>query len=698
MTASIKTYRLDGTSTSIVFASDGDMIDLIYFGPALPEKEDLTVLAAISQFGSHENQPENVTVGGLLPEVRNGFSGKPALKIRQGVTSVDTCFELLDVTCTEDRLVATWKDCVCQVQVSAIWQACDSDVFKCHYRLSNKGNEVIFLEAVPSLVLPLPAHFTELTSFPGRWAREMQATRHQLGPSMIEMRSSGGKPGFDPGNWLIFHSNIDSSILGCHLAWNGDHIALAARDRDGQATVHLEATLDRNAADLVPGGAMTTPVSLLSFGLNEDEFSHNFHQYVRKEILPLRSGWGPRKVHLNSWEALGFKLSQAALIELANEASALGVERFVLDDGWFKGRRNDKSGIGDWVVDPNLFPTGLGPLIDHVRMKGMDFGLWIEPEMVSPDSDLYRTHPDWCIHDGSERRPTERNQLVLDLSRRDVMEYLFAAITDLLANNNIAYLKWDHNRRQFPLGAGQTEGYIELLNAVTSAHPDVEIEHCSSGGGRIDLRSLAMAHRVWPSDNNDPIERLRINRSWARFLPLEIMGNHVGPSPNPITGRRTDIDFRAKVALFGHMGVEANPADMDAQEKAVLAQHIVLYKTWREILHYGKLYHLIHDDSEIYSQIVVSDGKAIAFAAQTGFAENFNVTPLRFKALDSDAFYRVKLPKPWPPKASAYLANPGMWENGVVLSGTALLEKGLSLPLTHPETAWIITFEKEAVT
>jgi alpha-galactosidase len=255
MTASIKTYRLDGTSTSIVFASDGDMIDLIYFGPALPEKEDLTVLAAISQFGSHENQPENVTVGGLLPEVRNGFSGKPALKIRQGVTSVDTCFELLDVTCTEDRLVATWKDCVCQVQVSAIWQACDSDVFKCHYRLSNKGNEVIFLEAVPSLVLPLPAHFTELTSFPGRWAREMQATRHQLGPSMIEMRSSGGKPGFDPGNWLIFHSNIDSSILGCHLAWNGDHIALAARDRDGQATVHLEATLDRNAADLVPGGA-----------------------------------------------------------------------------------------------------------------------------------------------------------------------------------------------------------------------------------------------------------------------------------------------------------------------------------------------------------------------------------------------------------------------------------------------------------
>lgn len=694
MTRSNQTYRIDGKSVSLVFVSDGKMVDLIYFGHMLPAEEDLKALAAVSQYCSYENQPDISPVGGLLLEARNRFSDKPVVRIRQGGLTVDTCFELLGVTCNANRLVATWKDQVSQLQVSAIWEARDDDIFNCHYRVVNEGNDDILLESMPSLVLPLPAHFTELTSYPGRWAREMQATRHQLGHSMIEMRSSGGKPGFDPGNWLIFHSSIDSSILGCHLAWNGDHIAFAARDREGQATVHMEAILDRNAANLLPGGAVTTPISILSFGLNDDELSHNFHQYVRNEILPLRSGWGPRKVHLNSWEALGFKLSHAALIELANEAAALGVERFVLDDGWFKGRQNDRAGLGDWVVDRALFPDGLGPLIDHVYKKDMDFGLWIEPEMVSPDSDLYRAHPDWCIHDSLNQRPTERHQLVLDLSRQDVMDYLVSSITELLTKNDIAYLKWDHNRRLFPAGTAQTEGYIKLLKSVTSAHPQVEIENCSSGGGRIDLRSLTMAHRVWPSDNNDPIERLRINRSWTRFLPLEILGNHVGPLPNPITGRKVDIDFRAKVALFGHMGVEANPADMDAEERAVLAQHIALYKIWRDTMHSGRLWHLTHDDSGIYGQIIVSEGNAIAFAAQTRFAENFNVAPVQLKGLEADAYYQVKLPKPWPSKARQYLANPGLWERGIVLSGTALMQKGLSLPLTHPEAAWVITLER----
>ncbi len=695
MTASIKTYRLDGKNVSLVFACDRDMVDLIYFGPALPQHENLEALAAMSYWGPHENQPDRVPSAGLLPQAKDGYSGRPAVLLCQGMSAIDTDFELVDVTCTLDRMAATWNDCVSKLQVSAIWESHANDIFDCHYRFTNEGSQEIVLERTPSLVLPLPSHFTTMTSFPGRWAREMQATPHQLGANAIEMHSSAGKPGFDAGNWLIFRSITDSSVIGCHLVWNGDHTAYVAQDNDGRATALVESILDRKAAILPPGCNIRSATSIVSFAPHEDQLSDNFHQFARNEILPLRSQWGPRKVHLNSWEALGFKLSQASLIDLADEAAALGVERFVLDDGWFKGRRNDRAGLGDWVVDPDLFPEGLGPLIDHVRMKGMDFGLWIEPEMVSPNSELYRAHPDWCIHDHSDHRPTERNQLVLDLSRGDVMEYLVTTITDLLASNDIAYLKWDHNRRLFPAGTAQTEGYIELLKAVTSAHPGVEIENCSSGGGRVDLRSLAMAHRVWPSDNNDPIERLRINRSWTRFLPLEILGNHVGPSPNPITGRRAEIDFRAKVAMFGHMGVEANPADMDAEEQAVLAQHIALYKIWRDTLHSGRLWNLTHDDGGIYGQIIVSDGSAIAFAAQTGFTENFNVSLVRLKGLEADAYYQVTLPRPWPTKASRYLADPKLWENGLVLSGIALMQKGLPLPLTHPETAWIITLERK---
>lgn len=695
MTASIKTHRLDGKSISLVLASDRDIIDLIYFGPVLPEREDLTALAKMSHHGRHENQPDDAPCAGLLPEAKNGYSGRPAVQLRTGATAIDTDFELLAIDCNSDRLAVDWKDRVSQLCVSAIWELHDNDMFSCCYCFANKGNDEIILERTPSLALPLPSHFCSMTSFSGRWAREMQATRHYLGANTIEMRSSGGKPGFDPGNWLIFNSADDSSVIGCHLAWNGDHAASVARDKDRRAMVLIEPVLDRNAAILPPGCSVRSAKSIVSIAPDEDQLCYNFHQFVRNEVLPLRSAWGPRKVHLNSWEALGFDLSQTALIDLADKAAALGVERFVLDDGWFKGRRNDKAGLGDWAVDPDLFPDGLGPLIDHVQRKSMDFGLWIEPEMVSPDSELYRAHPDWCIHDSSDHRPTERNQLVLDLSRRDVMDYLVLSITDLLANNDIAYLKWDHNRRLFPAGTAQAEGYIELFKAITGAHPNIEIENCSSGGGRIDLRSLTMAHRVWPSDNNDPIERLRINRSWTRFLPLEILGNHVGPSPNPITGRRTDIDFRAKIAIFGHMGVEANPADMNAQEQVILAQHIALYKLWRGVLHTGRLWHLAHEDKGIYGQIAVSDGKAIAFAAQTGFAENFNVASVRLKGLDADAYYRVKLPRPWPFKASRYLADPGLWEGDLVLSGTALMEKGLPLPLAHPETAWVVTLEKK---
>ncbi len=234
------------------------------------------------------------------------------------------------------------------------------------------------------------------------------------------------------------------------------------------------------------------------------------------------------------------------------------------------------------------------------------------------------------------------------------------------------------------------------MDRLRTAHPHVEIESCSSGGGRIDMAVLSRTHRVWPSDNNDAIERLRIIPAWSQFLPLEVLGSHVGPSPNPITGRRAAMDFRAKVAMFGHMGVEADPARMTDKERATLAAHIALYKDWRGVLHSGALWRLDHPDAGVTGMMVTHDDKALALAAQTGFSPVFDAAPVRLVGLEPQARYRVTLPEPWPPRARHYLANPDAWRDGLTLSGAALMTQGLALPLTHPETAWLIALEKIA--
>jgi alpha-galactosidase len=384
-------------------------------------------------------------------------------------------------------------------------------------------------------------------------------------------------------------------------------------------------------------------------------------------------------------------------MELADSAAALGIERFVLDDGWFEGRRDDTSNLGDWAPDSGLFPEGLTPLIRHVQGIGLDFGLWVEPEMVSPDSRLYREHPDWCLHLPGQPRPTQRSQLVLDLTRADVSDYLFGQIDALLAGNAIAYLKWDHNRDLFPLagkGHAQVQAHYALLDRIRATHPRVEIETCASGGGRVDFEILKRCNRYWASDNNDAVERLRINAGWFDFLPLAITGNHLGPSPNPITGRRLAMDFRAKVAIYGHIGVEADPAVMTVGERSSLAAHIALYKEWREVLHDGALSQLADGRDGMFGWLTMAGQRDLALIAQTRPGDPYDMPHVRFPILDHEASYRVTLLLPWPKKAAKSLAQPETWEDEIALSGWSLAQSGINLPLSQPETAWLVALKR----
>ncbi|MGB7406599.1 MAG: alpha-galactosidase, partial [Pacificimonas sp.] len=309
----------------------------------------------------------------------------------------------------------------------------------------------------------------------------------------------------------------------------------------------------------------------------------------------------------------------------------------------------------------------------------------------------YRAHPDWALPDPAASLRTQRHQLQLDLTKAEVKDHLFVVLDKLLSGNDIAYLKWDHNRPAFPHAAdrrAQVTSVYALIDRLRAAHAAVEIEGCASGGGRIDYEMLRRTDRVWPSDNNDPIERLRIMTAWSQFLPLRVLGNHVGPSPNPITGRRTAIDFRAKVALFGHMGVEADPGAMSLDERETLAAHIALYQDWRDVIHGGRLSVLYPDKPDLWGFCAATETRAFALVASTAFAADFVVPPAKLTGLAAGVRWHVTLPEPWPEKAANYLPYPDRWRDGVVISSEALATVGLSLPLAHPETAWLIALDR----
>ena len=699
----------EGEGVTLVFAlAKGGSADLIYLGTALPQGENLAALAATSARGRHESQPDAPPVPGLLPETKGGWSGTPAVEISElsGHRSreVETDLKLADWERADRALTLIYHDPLIGVSIEQTWCIGAGDMVEVSAQVSFEGSRVFVLDRISALCLPIPSRFTHLTCFPGRWASEMHETRRPLAPEGYASASNAGKPGFGGGNWLILDDPASGERLGAHIAWSGDFDTRIDCDPvgsgDGRAMLQMGARWGGGEIDLNDHRSFETPKAVLALGHDRSSLAQRFHAYARASLADTAEQ-SPRKVHLNSWEALGFDLSQDKLQRLADDAAALGVERFVLDDGWFAGRRNDTTSLGDWTVSHDIFPGGLGPLIDHVHSLDMDFGLWVEPEMVSPDSEFHRKHPYGHLYAKGREQPTMRSQLVLSLVDPTIFQEVFDQLDALLSEYGIAYLKWDHNRDLFPakMRVGsvrwhQTDALYRLLDQLRAKHPHVEFESCSSGGGRIDTCILSHAARVWPSDNNDPIERVRIMQAWAQFLPLEVLGNHVGPSPNPITGRRTDMDFRAKVALFGHMGVEADPRAMSEAERDVLAQHIALYKHWRGLLHGGAYWRLDHPDEGVFAQMVVGDNRALAMAAQTRFAPEFDVAPLRLAGLDPEAHYRVTLPLPWPGKAFVYLANKREWRDGITLSGRALMTQGLALPLTHPETAWLIALEK----
>lgn len=524
-------------------------------------------------------------VGGL------GWFGPAVVALRRDGQAPVIDFDTVAVTAGDDAIAVRLEDRRQGVLLEQT-MACDSGgAFRFDARLTNTGSAPLTLDWLASALVPLAHDCAGLVSWRGRHNAELVECAEPM-PQQAWNRECrrgisghGGPPGVVVlGEAADHHRGL---VRAVQLAWSGDSRLAVERDDEGCWLLSAGAVLQGGEVVLGPGESLAAPQAILAVSTKGRNGAAAQHHAAVRALIGWPSGpMRPRPVHLNSWEACYFDHDEARIGELAEAAAAIGIERFVLDDGWFKGRNDDTAGLGDWTCDPVKYPAGLRLLADRVQALGMEFGLWVEPEMVNPDSDLYRAHPDWALHAAGLRKPTARNQLVLNLSLPQVRDYLFGALDALLRAAPISYLKWDHNRDLAPAGgAAQVAGTYDLLARLRAAHPAVEIEGCAGGGGRSDAGLARYVHRFWASDNIDAVSRVPMQRGFLAFLPPELMGAHVGASPAHATGRIQSLGFRAGIAMPGHFGVELDPRKLDERDRAELADWIAFHKQWRHVLH-----------------------------------------------------------------------------------------------------------------
>lgn len=679
-------YMLQSANSSLVADCSNRVASILYWGARLDDSITPEMLATPAT--PKPARPDVEAPLSLSPEHGAGFPGTPGIQVHRDGRQWGV-FAALESVTRDGAHVLTFESACDATGIRITHRLSldpDSSVLEASTAIVNVGDSDLAVAACFAPCIPVAPHYTKITAFEGGWSDEfrMRTLDRFAGTYLRENRA--GRTSLDCFPGVVLHTpdtkENSGAACGLHLGWSGNHSLRVETLSDGRAFALMGELLLSGELTLAPGERYASPT--LYGAVSGDGFSgvsRAFHRHVRKRFVADREQDSARPVHFNTWEAVYFDVDLDRLCRLADAAADVGAERFVLDDGWFRGRRSDAAGLGDWFVDETVFPDGLGPLIEHVHGLGMSFGLWLEPEMVNPDSDLYRAHPDWVLSAAPAPLVTARNQLVLDLTRPAVSDYLFERIDALLSEYPIRYLKWDMNRDVSQPGGhdgriavhAQTLGVYELMARVRAAHPEVEFESCSSGGGRADFGVLTYANRIWTSDNDDPLDRLRIQKGFSMFLPAELMGAHVGPYKSHITGRTSSIETRAAVALFGHMGIEADLLAFDDDELDKLKTAVALHKKHRGLIHGGDLYRLDTDVGVTAFSIVSADRReALVSFALLESAANGAASPLRLAGLTTDKSYSVE--QIWPSREDASV------DAGTRVSGAALLQEGLPVP------------------
>ncbi|NMR21460.1 alpha-galactosidase [Cellulomonas fimi] len=694
-----------GGTTVLLDARGDELPRLAYWGADLGPIDDADLVSLVDA-----QRPQRVSGGldepapfALLPEQARGWLGTPGLTGHRDGAAFSVRLEphhvLVDATGT--GVVVEAADAVAGLDVTLELEVTPSGLVRQRATVRNDGPDAYELTGVLA-TFPVPERATELLDLTGRHLRERSPQRQpwNVGTHLREGRR--GRPGADSALVLVAGETgfaaRSGSVWGIHLAWSGNQRLLAERTVEGGSFLAAGELLLAGECRLGPGESYVSPWVLGSHGDGLDELANRFHRYLRARPHHPRR---PRPVTLNVWEAVYFDHDLDRLRAIADVAAGLGVERFVLDDGWFARRRDDTAGLGDWFVDPEVWADGLEPLVSHVRGLGMEFGLWFEPEMVNPDSDLFRAHPDWVLATGRRLPPSVRQQQVLDLGRPEAAAYVLERLDALLTEYDVAYVKWDHNRDLVDAGHGprgtpgvrrQTLALYDLLAELRRRHPGIEIESCASGGARVDLGILELTDRVWASDCIDPLEREQIQRWTELLLPPELIGAHVGSPVSHTTGRTHSLDFRAAGALAGHLGIEWDVTTATDEERARLAGWVTAYRTHRALLHTGVVVHGDHPDPAVRVRGVVADdgGEAVFWLTRLATSVTYPPGRVTLPGLDPGGVYEVRPLPPGDRIAGNGQSPLAWWETGVRAPGRALSLLGVRAPVLHPERSVLL--------
>ncbi|MEM9206937.1 MAG: alpha-galactosidase [Pseudomonadota bacterium] len=709
----VQAHRLDAAGQTLVLASlDLRLPFIAYWGAGLPDGEDLSLLAENTVRPTGPAMLSRPIEVSICPEDGRAFPGEPGLRGSRG-DGADwmTQFRLEDfirfddqtlhVLATDSGAGLTYRATVTVAKVTGVVELASE--------IENNRESPFQLHWLSAPVLRLPSWATHMQSYSGRWCGEFRKEAREIVRGAMSTASFEGRTSHEASPFALFCEAGTSKLIGraiaTHLGSSAGHRLTVERLTNGETQVQMGEMLRPGEVMLQSGEIYRTPTFFLAQSdIGEAALSLQLHNHVRTSILPTSKNDPVKPVHYNCWEAIYFDHSESEIRDLIQRVAALGVERFVLDDGWFANRADDTSGLGDWRVDPKKYPNGLLPIIEAVLEAGMGFGLWVEPEMVSRDSELYEQHPEWCLGPPSPAHDQilGRSQLVLDLSLPEVRDDLFGKLSNLLAETPIEYLKWDHNRPLAVAGglqgraayAKQASGLRQLLERLRRAFPAVDVESCASGGARIDYAILQHCNRVWLSDSNDARERWRMQREALTFLPPEIIGSHVGPRICHTSGRVLPMAFRAGVAAMRHMGLEMDPRELDEDETLILQDMIAWHKANRDFLHSEQTFVLDTNSSALEAEMTVASdaSRFILFIAQLEQPAEQALPPVRLAALDSDARYRLKAVQPVEiEKAVNRLANERIFQtNGVRLSGAFAMNHGIQLPNAFPDALWII--------
>jgi alpha-galactosidase len=663
--AAHRVFRLDaGDVTYAMGVNDDGMLQTLYWGARLPPDDPLGPARPAPGRSSFD------PVGSLTPQEYAGWGGAmtatPALKLHQDDGNRDLVLRYDSHRIEKNALQVRLRDARAGVTVDLRYVAdASTGIVGRSAHIENAGTQALTIDSAAAATWNLPRGDYSLRYLTGTWAGEWHVQTRAVAPGATVLESRRGSTGDENNPWFAIGRGGDwneehGEVWFGALAWSGSWRIQVDEDILGQVRV----TGGYNPFDftyrLQPGQSLDTPVFYGGYtGRGMGEASRLLHRFERERVLPGGAAAKLRPVLYNSWEATEFKVDEAGQERLAGKAAALGVERFVVDDGWFGARNNDHAGLGDWVVNRQKFPNGLKPLIDKVHGLGMSFGLWVEPEMVNPDSDLYRAHPDWVLNFPGRQRSEGRNQLVLNLAREDVKAHLLDVLDRLLRENDIQFLKWDYNRNWSEPGwpdvapEEQQKVYVayvrnlyDILRELRARHPGVEIESCSGGGARVDLGIMALTDEVWPSDNTDPSDRLSIQDGFSQAYAPATMMAWVTGSPNWVNGRASSLDFRFLSAMQGGLGIGANLLEWTPAEEATARAYVAEYKKIRATVQRGALYRLLSPrDRAPWSatESVAPDGRqAVLFAFQRQGEEARPFPTLRLQGLEPQARYRLR--------------------------------------------------------